>query len=680
MTSPDAKPRVLFITMPWATPVHPSLAMGLLSALLNQAGIANASLYGNLLSPRPAKPTVYGIVDTELYDDRSAGMSYVPFLYPQVTAEQVAGTIAERHLRILSRDGQIYIPPSAMDWKREGTLRRALMAQTLEDTEAARVCLSRCMDVVAAGDFDIIGFTLLFETQLVASLALAKQIKERWPERRILFGGAACASVQGHSTLKSFPFLDAVCYGEGEKVIVPLVRALRGEGELADIPGIAYRAEGKVCINKPVELLKDLDQIPVPNFDPYIEQKARSEWADTRSALTFEASRGCWWGQKHLCSFCGLNAEALVYRSKSPTRVLEQIREYADRWNIAGGLHAVDNILDTRYFKELVPQLIELRKQLPDLWFFYEIKSNLKLWQLFQLSMAGFRALQPGIESFSDHILTLMDKGATAFQQILFIKWAHQVGIGPAYNILMRNPGETVEDYREMTALIPFISHLHPPNGIANVQLERFSPYFLRPADYGIRNVRPKPLYREMFPDERVELEPLVYQFDFDHDDLDAPELVASRREFAEEVGKWQASFRPHRLVYFLGDKEVLILDSRGGTEVRRRLTGLAAALFLYLDQDRPFTRIVGQFADHTEGELRAVLGELAAQRFVYHDRRKDAYLAVVVRVYRSMEEFLAHARTEMERAQITRESIRSQRPGPPVAPDGRKRLPLSPQ
>ncbi|MCC6994140.1 MAG: RiPP maturation radical SAM C-methyltransferase [Deltaproteobacteria bacterium] len=663
--------------MPWATPVHPSLAIGLLTAVLEQAGIGSSCLYGNLLVPRLRKLTIYaaGEADPHFYEDRSAGMSFVPYLYPQVSCEEIANTVAERHLWNSSREGQISIDASAWDWKQEGRIREALLAQTREDIEHGGVCLSRCMERIAAGNFDVIGFTMTFETQLVASLALARLIKERWPEKRIVFGGSACASVQGITTLKSFPnLIDVVCLGEGEPLIVPLVKALRGQGSLADIPGIAHRVGDQVEVTKHAELMQDLDWIPTPNYDPYFEQKAASEWTDTRSFLLFETSRGCWWGEKHLCSFCGLNAEALVYRSKSPDRVMQEINTFARRWNLDDGLHAVDNIFATRYFADLVPRLIEQQKDKP-ITFFFEIKSNLKLWQMMQLSVAGFRSLQPGIESFSDHVLELMDKGATAFQQITFLKWAQQASIGPHYNILMRNPGETVRDYKEMTALIPLLRHLQPPSAIANVQLQRFSPYHLRPAEFGIRNVRPKAYYHQMFPDPKVDLDNLVYQFDYDHDEVDAPELVAARQELLDAITEWQKGFKlPYRLVYFVTGADLVVVDARDSTERRVRLSGLPAELFRYLDQGRSFAAISKQFPGSSEGELRSTLDRLVADRFVHHDQRKDAYLALVVRVYQSMAEFYAHYRVLVDAA-----SARAERSGPrPPTGEGPRRLPLA--
>src|SRR6185436_4009937 len=139
--------------------------------------------------------------------------------------------------------------------------------------------------------YDIIGFSLTFETQLIASLALARRIKERWPNTRIVFGGAACISGQGIAILKSYDFIDAVCLGEGDALIIPLVRALRGDGDLAEVKGIAYRTGDQIHITERAEPIIDLEWIPAPNYDSYFRQKRESPWSDTLDVVLFETSR-----------------------------------------------------------------------------------------------------------------------------------------------------------------------------------------------------------------------------------------------------------------------------------------------------------------------------------------------------------------------------------------------------
>jgi ribosomal peptide maturation radical SAM protein 1 len=661
-------PHVLLVTMPWATSIHPSIGLGLLSSILRSAGLPSTTLYGNLLLPRSNRPTVYAIEDPGQYEDRSAGLAFVPHLYPDVDTQRISSAVADRYMQLVTREGHLSFDRRDWDWRKYSGLRHLLMRQTTEDIERARTCLARCLKRIEQIDFDIVGFSLTFETQLVSSLALARLIRQRWPDKRILFGGSACTSVQGVAMLRAFEFLDVVSLGEADTNITDLILALRGNERLDGIGGITYRTGMDVTVTSRPEPVMDLDALPMPDYDSYFAQKSCSEWHDTASVLLFETSRGCWWGQKHLCSFCGLNGETLTYRSKSPEKVLEEIREFRDRWPTDHGLQAVDNILPLRYFSDLFPALTEEQKRRP-IGLFFEIKSNLKRMQMFQLAAAGITTIQPGIESFSDHILHLMDKGATALQQISCIKWGQEVGLAVTYNILIRNPGETIEDYDQMLALIPYIRHLLPPNGVANMQLERYSPYFAKPEKYGIRNVRPKAHYRDMFPDGRVDISALVYQFDFDHDELDHPDLVDARRKFIKAIMDWRTGFKARALIYRTNGLTGVIVDRRDEKDERIHLPLLQARLYAWLDEPRTFERACAEYSEVPRAVLRQWLDHFVRRKLLYHDTRTDKYFAVAVRGYNDRAEYVA----EMERAVAAR-PVSSRKS--PLRPDLPLRLP----
>jgi hypothetical protein len=86
----------------------------------------------------------------------------------------------------------------------------------------------------------------------------------------------------------------------------------------------------------------------------------------------------------------------MTFRRKSPERAYQ---EFVDLMNYGVKLiHAVDNILDFRYFTTLLPELAKLKH---DCEIFYEIKSNVTYEQVRLLRSSGCRWLQPGIESLS---------------------------------------------------------------------------------------------------------------------------------------------------------------------------------------------------------------------------------------------------------------------------------------
>src|SRR3954465_271775 len=44
-----------------------------------------------------------------------------------------------------------------------------------------------------------------------------------------------------------------------------------------------------------------------------------------RPLMLIETARGCWWGAKNHCTFCGLNGETMGFRAKSADRVMTEI-------------------------------------------------------------------------------------------------------------------------------------------------------------------------------------------------------------------------------------------------------------------------------------------------------------------------------------------------------------------
>jgi hypothetical protein len=152
-----------------------------------------------------------------------------------------------------------------------------------------------------------------------------------------------------------------------------------------------------------------------------------------------ETARGCWWGERQHCTFCGLNGATMAFRSKTPDRVVSEIRFLCERHGV-GTFSIVDDILDMRYFRTVLPRLADAKLGIE---FFWEVKANLTNVHVRQLRDAGVLLIQPGIESLSDHVLKLMRKGTTAFRNIELMKWCREYGVKPYWNLLYGFPGET---------------------------------------------------------------------------------------------------------------------------------------------------------------------------------------------------------------------------------------------
>ncbi|HKG06437.1 MAG TPA: RiPP maturation radical SAM C-methyltransferase, partial [Pedobacter sp.] len=394
--------------------------------------------------------------------------------------------------------------------------------------------LDDCVKLILTDNPKIIGFTSTFH-QTCSSLALAKLLKQQ-TNAPIIFGGANCEGQMGSAILANFDFIDYVCSGEGDIAFPAFVRNfIDNSSPVEKINGIISRHSDELRVHMTSPVM-EMNSLPYPNFEDFFAELDKDmNIKKSEPILSVETSRGCWWGEKFQCTFCGLNGSTMKYRSKSTIRAVEEIEFLSKQYKIQT-FQVVDNILDLKYFEEFFPMLFE---KVPGLNLFYEAKSNLSKKQLQILKRAGVSAIQPGIESFSTPILKLMKKGVTAIQNIQTLKWCTELGIFPFWNLLWGFAGEPEEEYVKMSTLIEKLVHLYPPTWFGTIILDRFSPYFVNPLKYGIINVKPIPSYRHVYSSlADKELSKIAYHFDFDY--LDRRDPRSYTKELRSKLNYWK--------------------------------------------------------------------------------------------------------------------------------------------
>ena len=401
----------------------------------------------------------------------------------------------------------------------------------------------------------VVGFSSTFQ-QSTASFALARRLKERYPHIVTVFGGANFDGEMGPEIVRTVDCVDFAIVGEADDAFPALLRALADGSDLDLVPGLARRVGGQVRATPPAPPRERLDDLPAPDYTEYFEHAEELGLLTPGGGdvwLPLETARGCWWGAKHHCTFCGLNGTTLRYRSKSPERVIDELAQQARKYRSCR-FEAVDNILDMAYLKQLFPALVQDDAGYE---FFYEVKANLGREQLRLLAQAGVTHIQPGIESLSSHVLGLMRKGARASQNVSLLRWARYYDIDVAWNILWGFPAETEPDYSEQAAVIPHLLHLQPPSCASRIWLERFSPLFGEVSDK-----RPERSYEYVYP-RHVELDRVAYFFDYEMAGALRDGAYAGVRHAVEEWSQaWQAD-KPPALTYRSAPGFVQISDQR---------------------------------------------------------------------------------------------------------------------
>jgi ribosomal peptide maturation radical SAM protein 1 len=553
------KAEAIIVVPPFAGIDRPCLAAHLLQACARSWGIDVGVVYANLMFAKEIGESIYSSI---CYASTAylAGESFFAGLAFGVNAFADSGS---HLLPNLAHAG------SKLEFN-----------VSLDELQILQQKAGRWVELLAAGicasGTPIVGCTTAFE-QTAASVAILRAIRTQSPQCITLLGGSNCEGKMAEGIAELHAPVDFIFSGESEITFPQFLDNYRRTGT---VPATRI-IRGKPCM--------DLDSLPTPEFDEYFEQLAmfhpNKQAVEVRDAwLPYETSRGCWWGEKQHCTFCGINGETMSFRERNPSRVINDIREMSQRYR-SKRIFMVDNIMPYSYFNSFLPQLAEAQLNLQ---IFYEQKANLSLAKVLALRQAGIDFIQPGIEALSSGLLKLMRKGVTARQNINLLRYARSAGVSVSWNLLYAFPGDHIDYYSETLKLVPMLRHLNPPTGVHHLSIDRFSPYFDQAEQYGIENLQPMAAYRSVFPSD-APLEEIAYHFigEYRSKSREAPEVI---RALAWEVELWQTAWKnedvlPTLCVLEIVPENFMLLDTRAG---------IGQEKILFINEAQAFAGLVG--------------------------------------------------------------------------------------
>jgi ribosomal peptide maturation radical SAM protein 1 len=522
---------------------------------------------------------------------------------------------------------------------------RMIKQFALQKREGLGAHFGEMIDKYGLDRVDMVGFTTMF-SQNVATLAMARRVKERNPGVVLVMGGANCEAPMGREIVDHVPAVDFVFSGPSLKSFPELVRCLmegdeagchrlngvfsrknrvRLDGcspkeELVTLGGqaaVTVAAFGdELDINEPLEL----------DYGPFMDRYEASFPDQPQPVLFFETSRGCWWGERAHCTFCGLNGSTINYRAMKPElafRLLDSLFKHESR---CAELSSVDNILPKTYLTDVLPFLDTPRS----MEIFYEVKADLSEEHFQVLQKARVLKIQPGIEALNTSTLKLMRKGTSAFQNLQFLINCLRYGIRPSWNLLIGFPGEEVRVYEKYLDDLPLLTHLPPPGGVFPIRFDRFSPYYDEAERYGLA-LHPLDWYDMTYPFGPDVLMNLAYYFS-DHN-FAAPYAMHAARMVAKlraQVDRWTTMWndpetRPQlRLVERSG--ETTVYDSRSGAPVEYSITGESRILLDALSTAKKLSALTTELHDL---DVAAELEILRARKLIFHE--SERFMSLVV-------------------------------------------------
>ncbi|MBI5903965.1 MAG: B12-binding domain-containing radical SAM protein [Deltaproteobacteria bacterium] len=198
----------------------------------------------------------------------------------------------------------------------------------------------------------VVGISAPFSAQFANSLRCAALVKDLFPEALVVMGGNH-PTIRPGDCFSGTGAIDLVCLGEGEEVMLEIVRR-RARGESTDdIPGTAIRDGNSFRRNGSGQPIADLDSLPLPAYhlielecyfrlhrQGYTDRTAY-RYPGSERTVSVVTSRGCPFD----CVFCSIHLHmGRKWRSHSADYVRRHIDLLASRYGVRHIHFEDDNI------------------------------------------------------------------------------------------------------------------------------------------------------------------------------------------------------------------------------------------------------------------------------------------------------------------------------------------------
>ena len=176
---------------------------------------------------------------------------------------------------------------------------------------------------------DIVAFSVVSDN-FGWACSYADEIKRENPNVNIVFGGPHVTAAS-QNVLSNW-FVDYVIVGEGEYPMLELVQALEERRSYESIANLGYKRNGELIINDPRPLLQDLDMLPFPDTDLFLDANPYAQ-----KEYNIMTSRGC----VNKCSYCHNSIERRVLwnkcgaflRRRSVENVIAELKERKQKYD-----------------------------------------------------------------------------------------------------------------------------------------------------------------------------------------------------------------------------------------------------------------------------------------------------------------------------------------------------------
>ncbi|MCK5075002.1 MAG: radical SAM protein, partial [Calditrichia bacterium] len=314
---------------------------------------------------------------------------------------------------------------------------------------------------------DVVGFSIPFPGNFFSSLLLAEDYKKRFPEGKVILGGAYInTELRNIKDKRIFQYADYLTLDDGEMPFVQILRNLENKNRNKKwVRTFILEEDGILFKNDYSGQIIPHDQLPAPALEgiKVNDYLAFTELLNPMHRLWSDgfwhkitAAHGCYW---HKCSFCDTSLDYIKRYDPAKAKTVVGWMENLIEQSGISSFHRTDEAAPPTLLKEMALEI--LRRNLTVSWW-----GNIRFDKTFTtdtcrlLAKSGCIAVSGGIEVADKRVLKLVNKGITLEQAVTVCNNFRQAGIMVHSYMMYGFPTQTkVETINSLEYVRQFFYH-----------------------------------------------------------------------------------------------------------------------------------------------------------------------------------------------------------------------------
>jgi radical SAM superfamily enzyme YgiQ (UPF0313 family) len=330
------------------------------------------------------------------------------------------------------RDNSLgYVPPLSLMYVAALMEREGVTVEII-DMDAERLSYAEALQRLDRFSPDLLGFTTT--TASFHPVLRWINVFKKDTGLPILIGGEHLRLYPQEAM--SHQSIDFCIVGEAELPLPHFIRAFRDRTPFDGIKSLGFRKDGRVVIDRTLQMLDDIDAVPFPARHLIRNELYENIMTRRKNFTAMVSSRGC----PFRCAFCCQNLQK--YRARSPKNFVDEIELNLKQY----GIQDFD-IYDSTFTADrqrVIGICDEIRRRKLDVGFTARSRVDVVNREMIDnLKLAGCHAIMYGIESSNAEILRRMNKGISCEQVMETVSYTRQSGIESLGFFLFGFPGET---------------------------------------------------------------------------------------------------------------------------------------------------------------------------------------------------------------------------------------------